>query len=334
MFGPGHTSAGGQAPVFRRSRVVRAFEMDKWPGPRRTMTETTMVGLPHIPVTALQAGGGIVPQGSRVEVFQSIYWVFLTLGTLVGTVVIAYMLYNAYKYRDGGEAAEKTDVDRPQLGELPGGSGGGRKLFLSFALSAIIVISLIAWTYGTLLFVEQGSAEPLDDTVGEAEDPLRVTVVGYRFGWRFVYPNGHTVDSATGPLRVPADRQVILNVTSVDVWHNFGIPGLRVKTDAIPGQYTQTWMLPEEPGAEHTARCYELCGSGHSAMVADVQVMSQSDYQDWYEGTGEEPTPTPNASGNGTATATPTPTPTNETGNESASLAAPARLAPTTEVTA
>jgi len=292
------------------------------------MTETTMVGLPYIPVTALQAGGGIVPQGSRVEVFQSIYWVFLALGTLVGTVVISYMLYNAYKYRDGGEKAETLEVDRPQLGELPSGSGGGRKLFLSFALSAIIVISLIAWTYGTLLFVEQGSAEPLDDTITDGEEPLRVTVVGYRFGWRFVYPNGHTVDSATGgTLRVPADRQVILNVTSDDVWHNFGVPGLRVKTDAIPGQYTQTWMLPEEPGAEYTARCYELCGSGHSAMVADVQVMSGSDYQDWYEGTGEAESSS-DASDSGTATATPTPT--DESGNESASLAGPARVAPTT----
>jgi cytochrome c oxidase subunit 2 len=246
-----------------------------------------MFGLEHLPAL-LQSG--IVPRGTRVFVFQRIYWVFLTLGTIVGIVVVSYMLYNAYTYREGGEKARSIEIDRPQLGELPSGSGGGRKLFLSFALSAIIVISLIAWTYGTLLFVEEGAAQgsaAMDD--GQAQDPIEIEVVGYQFGWQFVYPNGKTLDTGAGDaMRVPANRMVKLNVTSRDVMHNFGIPDLRAKTDAMPGQYTQTWFIAEEPGATHTARCYELCGAGHSYMTAEIQVMSQSDFQDWYTSSEED----------------------------------------------
>ena len=222
---------------------------------------------------AVVAQTGLVPRGTRAFVFQRIFEVFLVLGTAVGVVVVGYMLYNAYRYRaDGGRG---SDTDRPVLGELPTGSGGGRKLFTSFFLSTVVVISLISWTYGTLLFVEEGPP---------AEDALEVRVEGYQFGWRYVYPNGHT---AEGTLRVPQNQSVRLVVTSADVFHNFGVPDLRVKTDAITGQETETWFRAEETGND-SAQCYELCGSGHSFMTATVVVMEPDEYEAWYEGTGNE----------------------------------------------
>jgi len=253
----------------------------------------------------LRAGGvqlqsGLIPRGSRVNVFESIYGVFLVLGTLVGVVVVAYMLYNAYKYR--AEADKAPDAERPQLGELPKGSGGGRKLFMSFGASAIIVISLIAWTYGTLLYVEQDALSG-NDIPGDGEDPIEVKVVGFQFGWEFQYTNvpGHDDGVTTrGELIVPEDRAIRLNVTADDVWHNFGVPELRVKSDAIPGQYTESWFVAEEttpPGDPYVARCYELCGSGHSQMHADVNVTTQSDFSAWYSGQADDQNVTAEAAG-------------------------------------
>lgn len=210
--------------------------------------------------------------GTQVQLFEEIFLVFLVLGTIVGIVVVTYTLYNAYKYRDKGTEVD-DGIERPILGELPTGEGGGRKLFLSFALSAIIVIALIAWTYGALLYVEAGPAEQ------GTEDNLDVEVVGFQFGWTFEYPNGHEQENE---LRVPADQVVTLTVTAEDVWHNFGIPDLRVKADAIPGQTTQTWFVAEEPG-EYEAWCFELCGVGHSQMRADVIVMEPSEFEEWYD---------------------------------------------------
>lgn len=219
-----------------------------------------------------QDGGGLLPRGTRVEVFEQIYWVFLVLGTVVGVVVISYMVYNAYRYRAG---SGHDDGSRLPLGELPTGNEGGRKLFLSFGLSTIIVVSLIVWTYGTLLYVEAGPAAATG-----SGDHLEVRVEGYQFGWDFVYPNGHT-DST---LRVPEGETVRLVVTSRDVFHNFGIPDFRVKTDAIPGQTTDAWFVADGVGT-HRANCYELCGSGHSFMHADVVVMEPGAYDRWYANT-------------------------------------------------
>lgn len=217
---------------------------------------------------------GIVPTGTRQEVFQLIFWVFLVLGTLVGVVVIGYMLYTGYKYRESADRESAGATERPELGELPEGGGGGRKLAVSLTLSAIIVISLIAWTYGTLLYVEQGSAS----AGGES---LQVNVTGYQFGWEFEYPNGHTTD---GTLRVPQGERVALTVTSRDVFHNFGIPALKTKADAIPGQTTDTWFRSPETGT-YRAQCFELCGTGHSAMNAEVIVMEPAAYEQWYANT-------------------------------------------------
>jgi cytochrome c oxidase subunit 2 len=230
-------------------------------------------------MAALQLGG-LIPRGSRVVIFQQIYWVFLLLGTLVGIVVIGYTLWKAYKYRDRGDQADESGLERPELGEVPQGGGGGRKLFLSFSLSAVIVITLIIWTYGTLLYVETAPAQEAD--------ALEIEIVGFQFGWEFHYPNGYVATStADEPLRVPTNRMVAMSVTSDDVFHNFGIPELRVKSDAIPGQTTDTWFRANEP-AEYTARCYELCGAGHSFMTADVVVMEEEAFDEWYANTSAE----------------------------------------------
>jgi len=227
------------------------------------------------------AGGGILPTGSRVDVFQAVYGAFLGLGTLVGVVVIGYMLWKAYAYRSGSERSEQADVDRPVLGELPMGGGGGRKLALSFGLSTIIVVSLIIWTYGTLLYVENSQA-------AEPESELEVDVVGKQFAWEFHYENGYVADSANGDaFRIPVDRRVRIQVTSQDVFHNFAIPELRVKSDAMPGQTTSTWFIAEETDTYQSA-CYELCGAGHSYMTAEVIVMPQEEFDDWYASVGEE----------------------------------------------
>ena len=73
-----------------------------------------------IDTVILQQGTG---WRAQAEVFDEIFFVFLALGTLIGTIVVSYTLWNVYKYRDdGGEP--KDDFDAPVVGELPTGQGG------------------------------------------------------------------------------------------------------------------------------------------------------------------------------------------------------------------
>lgn len=206
---------------------------------------------------------------TQEAVFEEIFLVFLVLGTIVGVVVIGYMVYNGWRYR--ASAADEPS-DPPTLGELPVGQGGGKKLAVSFALSAFIVLSLIVWSYSAVIYVEAGPDEPAD---------MEVDIEGEQFTWTFTYENGNQLQNQ---LVIPADRHVRFDVTAKedDVWHTFGVTELRIKSDAIPGQVSTEWVVVEEPG-EYLAECYELCGAGHSFMTADVIVLPPDVYDDWYD---------------------------------------------------
>lgn len=246
---------------------------------------------------------------SQAEVFDQLYLIFVVLGTIVGTIVMSYTVYNAYKYRttsgdadgrydvDEAELAEtdEYDVARPQQGEIPTGQGkgGGKKLFMSFGMSAVLVLGLIIYSYSLLLYVE--------DTGENAEDAIEIDVEGYQFGWDYTYfedevenqenalrntDDGYNAttlhpDAEENALVVPEGTVVQLDVTSRDVWHNYGVPEFRAKTDAIPDETTNTWFEADEPGL-YEANCYELCGTGHSNMKGDIVVVSEEEFVNWY----------------------------------------------------
>jgi cytochrome c oxidase subunit 2 len=88
-------------------------------------------------------------------------------------------------------------------------------------------------------------------------------------------------------MRVPEDTQVNLFVTSADVTHNFWIPDQRAKATALPGQNTTTWFEASETG-NYTARCAELCGAGHSHMLATIEVVEQDEFNQWYANSTEQ----------------------------------------------
>lgn len=272
-----------------------------------------MLGTGTILSSALRYAPVAQVSDTQVDVFSNLYLVFIGLGTLVGIIVMSYTVYNAYKYRttdkdvqgrydvDENELDGESDeysVARPQSGEIPTGQGkgGGKKLFMSFGMSAVLVLGLIIYSYSLLLYVE--------DTSANEEDALEVEVEGYQFGWDFEYESGLTSSDydaselsdvvgeevGSGALVVPEGEVTQLRITSRDTFHNFGIPEFRAKGDAIPNDYTNTWFQPEKTGL-FRANCYELCGQGHSDMHGDVVVLPEDEFEEWYlsqDGVSEE----------------------------------------------
>lgn len=86
-----------------------------------------------------------------------------------------------------------------------------------------------------------------------------------------------TVTSA-GTLRLPTDRDVVLNITSEDWLHAFHVPALGLKQDAFPGEWNQLITRAREPGT-YQLYCAEYCGQGHSQMLGTVEVVSQEEYR-------------------------------------------------------
>lgn len=109
------------------------------------------------------------------------------------------------------------------------------------------------------------------------KDTMDVYVMGKKWMWKFAYPDG---PNAIGTLHVPAHRPVRLLLTSRDVLHSFFVPDFRIKMDAVPGRYTETWFEATKPG-RYQILCAEYCGTWHSQMWGEVVVMPPAEFDDW-----------------------------------------------------
>jgi len=66
---------------------------------------------------------------------------------------------------------------------------------------------------------------------------------------------------------------VLVQLSSKDVIHSFGVPAMRVKQDAIPGLVAPVWFTPTLEGHFDIA-CSQLCGLAHYRMRGIVTVES------------------------------------------------------------
>jgi cytochrome c oxidase subunit 2 len=154
----------------------------------------------------------------------------------------------------------------------------------------------ITWTVATaiiLLFVGVASYQVMASPYVTAEagsgadlpeETEHVEVQAYRYGWSFYY-NGSSFQNdaattSTTTLRIPANQDVVLRVTSRDWLHAFHAPGLGLKSDAFPGQYNRLRTHVNNPGT-YQLYCAEYCGSGHSKMLGEIVVMPQDEYDQW-----------------------------------------------------
>lgn len=107
-------------------------------------------------------------------------------------------------------------------------------------------------------------------------DAMPIKVVGRMWQWEFDYGNG----KISKDLVVPFQRNVKLNLVSVDVNHSLFIPAFRVKEDVIPGYKNYLWFRPIMKGT-FDIYCSEYCGLAHSGMLAKAVVVDSLEFKKW-----------------------------------------------------
>jgi cytochrome c oxidase subunit 2 len=113
-----------------------------------------------------------------------------------------------------------------------------------------------------------------------------VEVTARQFEWRLRYPGPDgrlgTPDDIhhVNDLHVPVDEEVLVDLKSMDVLHDFFLPHLRIKQDAVPGMRIPVWFRAREMGT-YDLVCAELCGWGHYKMKGRLTIESRSSYEKW-----------------------------------------------------
>ncbi len=113
-----------------------------------------------------------------------------------------------------------------------------------------------------------------------------VEVTGRQFEWRLRYPGKDgkfgTPDDIyhVNDLHIPVNEEILISLKTQDVLHDFFLPNLRVKQDAVPGMVIPVWFKATDTGT-YDLVCAELCGWGHYKMKGRLTVQTRDQYDEW-----------------------------------------------------
>jgi len=107
-----------------------------------------------------------------------------------------------------------------------------------------------------------------------------VVITGHQFWWEARYPGTPAI--VANEIHLPVGRKILLHLKADDVIHDWWIPSLGPKMDAIPGRTNHLWLTIRKPGVYEGA-CSEFCGAQHAWMRIRVVAQSETEYQQWLQ---------------------------------------------------
>jgi cytochrome c oxidase subunit 2 len=231
-----------------------------------------------------QSGGS--PNADEIA---SLYKIILVVALVVFAGVWGGLLYALVRFRK-------------RRGAVPAQVRGNTSLEIGWTVgAALILVAIAVITFIKLPAIQNppNSAPTGDHLVGggralyasaERKLPpngkaLNITVIGRQFVWQYVYPGASEPDGLGAPysyeaMVVPTDTTVTLDIVSSDVVHEWSIPELGGKAQAVPGYHNYTWFRIPRPGI-YRGQCSFICGRGHARMIATVKAVPPAQFDEW-----------------------------------------------------
>lgn len=222
------------------------------------------------------------------DVDHFIIYVHILMGVLFAGW-FAYFIYSLFRF--SAKRSPKADHH-------------GVKSHASSYLEVVVALVEVALLVG---FAIPLWAKVVDEFPKESEATV-IRVTAQQFAWNSRYPGKDGVfgkqdiklvggsnpfgydpadpaakDDVVPPLNdinVPVNKQVIIQLTSMDVIHSLSIHPFRICQDAMPGQSIPLHFLPNKEG-RYMITCAQLCGNSHYFMRGYFTVLSQEKYDAW-----------------------------------------------------
>ncbi|HXS95439.1 MAG TPA: cytochrome c oxidase subunit II [Candidatus Limnocylindrales bacterium] len=182
-------------------------------------------------------------------------------------VVTLSMLYILVRYRRRGGNDPEPDQ-----------TTGNRKLEIAWTAVPLALVGLL---FGLSVMTARG----VDHPIRRAAD---IVVNAHQWWWEVRYP-GDVVTA--NEIHIPLQQETLIEIDAADVIHDFWVPQLTRKIDAVPGRKNFVWMRPEQTGV-FSGACAEYCGAQHAWMRFRVVVEPAQTYQSWL-GTQSAPAAAP-----------------------------------------
>jgi cytochrome c oxidase subunit 2 len=184
--------------------------------------------------------------------------VFAILAGDIGMAVVIYGAYFAVVFSRKG---------RPSAAETVSAPGSHVPLQVGWLTACLVLVMFLAG-FGTIELEGQTAPSlvvPASALASGAQHhPFVVQVIAQQWQFTYRYPQLGGLESQQ--LRIPTDRLIQFDVTSLDVTHQFWAYQLGIKLDANQGINNVGYTYVLKPTVIDV-RCGELCGLWHGYMT-------------------------------------------------------------------
>jgi cytochrome c oxidase subunit 2 len=200
-------------------------------------------------------GSTFDPHSPEALAISSLFGQTLVICGIIGAVVTGLVATCIVRFREGKQP------------EVPEQNHGNRSLEITWTLIPLAIV--------IGLFVLTAHAMAASDPPANREPDI--VVVGHQWWWEARYASG-TITA--NEIHVPTGKDLLIRIESGDVIHDFWVPQLGRKVDAIPGHPSSIWMQADVPGT-YLGACAEFCGAEHAWMRIMVVAEAPADFAAW-----------------------------------------------------
>lgn len=205
--------------------------------------------------------------GAGIDTVWDLFNTTLFLAIPIFLLVEGLIIFAVIRYR------------RRHADEMPDQVHGNTALEITWTVLAFAIIAVLFVLTLRALDTDYRAEADQDETTPD----YTVNVIGYSFNWDYEYFIGENEDTGVRTTRrvtIPAERNVLLRITSRDVVHSFWLPDLAGKVDAVPGYTNTQWLTVQEPGL-YTGNCAEYCGLLHYNMLIELEALPPAEFDRW-----------------------------------------------------
>jgi cytochrome c oxidase subunit 2 len=192
------------------------------------------------------------------DYINKLFFFFLVLCGAILIIVFGMILTGVIRYRSGklsGEPDQKT---------------GNRIVEVLWTIIPFVLVTLF-------FFLTIKYMKAIDQPVDKNKQ-ADIKIIAHQWWWEMIYPDLNF--STANELHIPAGRDLLMQIESADVIHDWWVPELGRKIDAIPGRTNYTWIKSNKPG-EFRGACSEYCGTQHAHMLILVVAQDTVSFNSW-----------------------------------------------------
>jgi cytochrome c oxidase subunit II len=181
----------------------------------------------------------------------------LILSYVIFGLVTALVVFALWRYR------------ARSVGQEPGTPRRGHSLLeITWTALPLLTVAVIFFFTIRVMYSTEPNYVPPDPAI---------QITGHQWWWEARYSNGaYTANE----IHIPAGARVPVWILAGDVIHDFWVPELGPKIDAVPGRTNALWLEADHPGT-YLGACAEYCGNQHAWMLIRVIAQPPEEFANW-----------------------------------------------------